>query len=310
MPGCDAWLQSCMNQHAVGRPLKCTLPPLLSPRMLVAALCVLCLCTRLRLLLKFCIIITTSICTAKVLLWRPAGSCRAQAPSGAFRLKRPSTRRYGRPQTARQSAEAHARLPRSLRSLPGALAAPTAARAVVRCRLRAAETPAARWTAAAASRRLRCRLLLCDAPRCPPCLPQLQLVLSGARDELKQLARARLEESGWTDEVRQLCRGAPRGRPSRAALGHSRSHKPKRCAAWPGEQFLTGLHVAMYAQTLAAQLLQSLWRAKAPTACGTSRLWRPSSRRRGKRCLTTLRLSCSSGEWGAGCRVMLAVWTG
>lgn len=44
-------------------------------------------------------------------------------------------------------------------------------------------------------------------------------MLSGARDELKQLARARLEESGWTDEVRQLCRGAPGGHtpPDRAA---------------------------------------------------------------------------------------------
>ncbi|KAL4859773.1 Arabinosyltransferase RRA3 [Chlorella vulgaris] len=29
---------------------------------------------------------------------------------------------------------------------------------------------------------------------------------SGARDELKQVARQRLEESGWTDEIRQLCR--------------------------------------------------------------------------------------------------------
>lgn len=81
-------------------------------------------------------------------------------------------------------------------------------------------------TVAAASRRLRLRCLLCDAPRCPPCLPQLQLVLSGARDELKQLARARLEESGWTDEVRQLCRGAPRRRPA-AALDAAAGANPK-----------------------------------------------------------------------------------
>lgn len=42
----------------------------------------------------------------------------------------------------------------------------------------------------------------------------MQLVLSGARDDLKQLTRQRLEESGWTDEVRQLCRGGcwPAGR--------------------------------------------------------------------------------------------------
>lgn len=42
----------------------------------------------------------------------------------------------------------------------------------------------------------------------PPPRRHVQLVKSGARDELKRLARQRLEESGWTDEVRQLCRGA------------------------------------------------------------------------------------------------------
>ncbi len=55
---------------------------------------------------------------------------------------------------------------------------------------------------------------------------KLQLVLSGARDELKQLARSRLEESGWTDEVRQLCRGAPRRRPA-AALDAAAGANPK-----------------------------------------------------------------------------------
>ena len=34
-----------------------------------------------------------------------------------------------------------------------------------------------------------------------------QLVSSGERERLKKLAKERLEESGWTDEVRQLCRG-------------------------------------------------------------------------------------------------------
>lgn len=36
----------------------------------------------------------------------------------------------------------------------------------------------------------------------------LQWSLSGDRERLKQEARQRLEEAGWTDELRQLCRGA------------------------------------------------------------------------------------------------------
>lgn len=56
-------------------------------------------------------------------------------------------------------------------------------------------------------RRRRCRSTA-SRPRPSQCSLPLQLVRSGARDELKQLARQRLEESGWTDEVRQLCRGA------------------------------------------------------------------------------------------------------
>lgn len=39
------------------------------------------------------------------------------------------------------------------------------------------------------------------------CLCPVQLVLSGERDKLKKLARERLLEAGWTDEVRNLCRG-------------------------------------------------------------------------------------------------------
>ena len=38
----------------------------------------------------------------------------------------------------------------------------------------------------------------------------LQLVLSGERERLKKLARERLQEAGWTDEVRNLCRGKRR----------------------------------------------------------------------------------------------------
>lgn len=59
----------------------------------------------------------------------------------------------------------------------------------------------------APARRWRPPCCPCSKPRClaAPCA---QLLLSGARDELKQLTRQRLEESGWTDEVRQLCRGA------------------------------------------------------------------------------------------------------
>lgn len=64
-----------------------------------------------------------------------------------------------------------------------------------------------------------------------PC--NLQLVLSGARDELKQLARARLEESGWTDEVRQLCRGALCGRGRLPALDPPIGANPSSHAAWP-----------------------------------------------------------------------------
>ena len=45
----------------------------------------------------------------------------------------------------------------------------------------------------------------------------LQFVRSGQRDELKVFTRQRLEELGWTDEVRQLCRGAA-WPPSPAAL--------------------------------------------------------------------------------------------
>lgn len=34
----------------------------------------------------------------------------------------------------------------------------------------------------------------------------VKLISSGERDRLKNLARERLQEAGWTDEVKRLCR--------------------------------------------------------------------------------------------------------
>lgn len=68
---------------------------------------------------------------------------------------------------------------------------------------------------------------------CRPPAASPQLLASGERDKLKRLARERLEEAGWTEDVKQLCRGERHGQ-QRAGQGaappsQARSASGPRC---------------------------------------------------------------------------------